>query len=144
VTGREQEDHDAGLDAGRSPDTSPGQGESEAPATTRVVPDDQWVAYAASVAHDYSAAHQRAVSLESALGIACQRLESWKAGELSAESALAHICGALGVAAPTAPPSCASCGEARDDVDEYTGVPGPVCKPCHQEWATGQRESPQW
>jgi hypothetical protein len=67
VTGREQEDHDARLDAGRSPDTSPGQSESEAPATTRAVPDDQWVAYAASVAHDYSAAHQRAESLEAQL-----------------------------------------------------------------------------
>lgn len=42
--------------------------------------------------------------LESALGVACQRLESWKAGELSAESALAHICGALGVAAPILKP----------------------------------------
>lgn len=62
--------------------------------------------------------------LESALGVACQRLESWKAGALSAESALAHICGALGVAAPAAPPTCASCGQARDDIDEYTGVPG--------------------
>jgi hypothetical protein len=61
--------------------------------------------------------------IESALGVARQRLESWQAGHLSAESALAHICGALGV------PVCSVCrGKGYTDECECEYVHS--CKVC--------------
>ena len=51
------------------------------------------------------------------LDLVRQRLESWKAGHLSAESALAHICGCAGVAAPDPAPKDWALDACLRDID---------------------------
>lgn len=54
------------------------------------------------------------------------------------------ICDACVPPRPRTAESCGMCSEQRDDVDEYTGAPGPLCSDCYEQWRLDDREAQQW